>query len=61
MQDGEARLVRAMEAGEQLRELVKDKPDPKVRLSIQGEEVDSAAYRRVLEILFRPRGGSAAL
>lgn len=59
MQDGEA--VSAEEAGEWLRKNLKDKPDPKVTLTIEGEEVSPAAHRRVLEILFRPRSGGMAL
>jgi hypothetical protein len=59
MQDGEA--IRADEAGEWLRENLKDKPEPKVTLSIEGDGVSPAAYRRVLEILFRPRADGAAL
>ncbi|MFF9088433.1 hypothetical protein ACF1BE_18790 [Streptomyces sp. NPDC014991] len=53
MQDGEARLVRAAEAGEQLCELVKDAPDPKVDILWRVTPSPRPAQRaRLLEILF---------
>lgn len=52
MQDGESR---ADEAGEWLRKNLRDKPDPKVDITFRDEAPDLVAYRRVLEILFRPR------
>ena len=52
MQDG---ADRADEAGEWLRENLKDVPEPKVTLTFREEGADPAAYRRILEILFRPR------
>jgi hypothetical protein len=55
MQDGEARLIRAAEAGEQLRELVKDKPDPKVDITwTHRTERDDAGFARFLNALFTP-------
>jgi hypothetical protein len=59
MQDGGK--IQAVEAGEWLRTNLRDIPEPKVSLSIEGDEVDTAAHRRVLEILFRPRAAGVAL
>ncbi|MEV5959504.1 hypothetical protein AB0M11_38175 [Streptomyces sp. NPDC051987] len=53
MQDGNA--LPAEEAGEWLRSNLKDAPEPKVSITFTGEPVDATAYRRILEILFRPR------
>ncbi|NEA51999.1 hypothetical protein [Streptomyces sp. SID10815] len=53
--------IQAEEAGEWLRTNLRDAPDPKVNLSIEGDKVDSATHRRVLEILFRPRADGVAL
>lgn len=59
MQDGKA--IDGIQAGEELKRLVADKPEPKVTLSWRDEEPDPVAYRRVLEILFRPRTDSPTL
>jgi hypothetical protein len=53
MQDGSA--IPAEEAGAWLRKNLKDKPDPKVNITFRDEVPDPVAYRRILEILFRPR------
>lgn len=53
MQDGEA--TPAEEAGAWLRKHFKDDPEPKVSITFRDEEPDPVAYRRLLEILFRPR------
>ena len=55
MQDGEAR---GEQAGAWLRDRFKDDPQPRVSITFEGEAVDSAAYRRLLEILFSPRADS---
>ncbi|QHC19004.1 hypothetical protein GR131_28225 [Streptomyces sp. GF20] len=42
------------EAGVWLREHFKDDPAPRVDIGFRDEEPDQVAYRRILEILFRP-------
>ena len=58
MQDG--KNVPAEEAGAWLREHFKDDPEPKVDITFRDEEPDPVAYRRILEILFSPRGNRPA-
>lgn len=55
MQDGAAR---GEQAGAWLREHFKDDPEPRVSITFEGDAMDSAAYRRLLEILFSPRADS---
>lgn len=45
-------------AGRWLREHFKDDPKPRVEITFRDEEPDPVAYRRILEILFRPRNGT---
>ncbi|RZD89279.1 hypothetical protein C0Q60_03435 [Streptomyces albidoflavus] len=42
------------EAGEWLREHFENDPAPRIDIGFREEEPDPVAYRRILEILFRP-------
>ncbi|MET8330344.1 hypothetical protein [Streptomyces sp. NPDC005181] len=58
MRNGEA--IPAEAAGEWLREHFKGGPAPRVDITFRNEEPDPVAYRRVLQILFRPRIDTSA-
>jgi hypothetical protein len=60
MQDGTS--LPAEEAGQWLRENLRDTPEPKISMRWDvNDEHDEDAYRRLLKLLFGPRADSGAL